>query len=82
MRFKRAVERIRGKLRQIDAELTALERRIDLRFHPYWGSLLKEGARAVELRQAGRRLRVPLHSRVSNFLSYLAAADLPQSRAT
>src|SRR4029450_6982814 len=44
MRFKRAVERIRGKLRQIDAEISALERRIDLRFHPYWGSLLKEGA--------------------------------------
>jgi HAD superfamily 5'-nucleotidase-like hydrolase len=41
-RVKRAVERIRGGLRLVDAELGTLEKRADDRFHPYWGSLLKE----------------------------------------
>src|SRR5262249_5714183 len=41
-RAKRAVERIRGHLRQVDAEAIAVEREIGQRFHPYWGSLLKE----------------------------------------
>src|SRR6185437_14377304 len=41
-RAKRAVERIRGQLRQVDAEAAAIEREIAQRFHPYWGSLLKE----------------------------------------
>src|SRR5258708_18491703 len=36
-RVKRALERVRGRLRQVDAEITLIERRIDLRFHPFWG---------------------------------------------
>lgn len=70
MRFKRAVERIRGKLRQIDAELTALERRIDLRFHPYWGSLLKEGNEQSSFGKQVDDYACLYTSRVSNFLSY------------
>jgi len=70
MRFKRAVERIRGKLRQIDAELTALERRIDLRFHPYWGSLLKEGAEQSSFGKQVDEYACLYTSRVSNFLAY------------
>lgn len=70
MRFKRAVERIRGKLRQIDAELTALERRIDLRFHPYWGSLLKEGNEQSSFGKQVDDYACLYTSRVSNFLQY------------
>jgi HAD superfamily 5'-nucleotidase-like hydrolase len=70
MRFKRAVERIRGKLRQIEAEITALERRIDLRFHPYWGSLLKEGAEQSSFGKQVDDYACLYTSRVSNFLSY------------
>lgn len=70
MRFKRAVERIRGKLRQIDAELTALERRIDLRFHPYWGSLLKEGNEQSSFGKQVDEYACLYTSRVSNFLQY------------
>ncbi len=70
MRFKRAVERIRGKLRQNDAELVALERRIDLRFHPYWGSLLKEGAEQSSFGKQVDDYACLYTSRVSNFLSY------------
>jgi HAD superfamily 5'-nucleotidase-like hydrolase len=42
-RVKRALERVRAELRAITLEHEQLSERIDLRFHPYWGSLLKEG---------------------------------------
>lgn len=70
MRFKRAVERIRGKLRQIEAEITALDRRIDLRFHPYWGSLLKEGSEQSSFGKQVDEYACLYTSRVSNFLAY------------
>jgi hypothetical protein len=70
MRFKRAVERIRGKLRHIDAEVTAMERRIDLRFHPYWGSLLKEGNEQSSFGKQVDEYACLYTSRVSNFLAY------------
>ncbi len=70
MRFKRAVERIRGKLRQIEAEIASLERRADLRFHPYWGSLLKEGAEQSSFGKQVDDYACLYTSRVSNFLSY------------
>jgi hypothetical protein len=70
MRFKRAVERIRGKLRQIDAEISAMERRIDLRFHPYWGSLLKEGNEQSSFGKQVDDYACLYTSRVSNFLAY------------
>ncbi len=70
MRFKRAVERIRGKLRQIEAEVNAMERRIDLRFHPYWGSLLKEGAEQSSFGKQVDDYACLYTSRVSNFLQY------------
>ena len=70
MRFKRAVERIRGKLRQIDAETSAIERRIDLRFHPYWGSLLKETNEQSSFGKQVDDYACLYTSRVSNFLQY------------
>jgi len=42
MRIKRALERIRGELRANISEHEILTERISRRFHPYWGSLLKE----------------------------------------
>jgi HAD superfamily 5'-nucleotidase-like hydrolase len=70
MRFKRAVERIRGKLRQIEAEVSSLERRIDLRFHPYWGSLLKEVNEQSSFGKQVDDYACVYTSRVSNFLAY------------
>ncbi len=70
MRFKRAVERIRGKLRQIEAEVSALERRTDLRFHPYWGSLLKEGNEQSSFGKQVDDYACLYTSRVSNFIAY------------
>ena len=70
MRFKRAVERIRGKLRQIEAEVSAMERRIDLRFHPYWGSLLKEGNEQSSFGAQVEEYACLYTSRVSNLFAY------------
>jgi 5'-nucleotidase len=42
-RIKQGLEQVRAELRRIAKEQELLEDRIDARFHPYFGSLLKEG---------------------------------------
>ncbi|HEY4118204.1 MAG TPA: HAD-IG family 5'-nucleotidase [Byssovorax sp.] len=69
-RAKRSVERIRGQLRQVDAELTRLEREIDQRFHPYWGSLLKEANETSSFGDQVEEYACLYTSRVSNLLAY------------
>jgi 5'-nucleotidase len=69
-RAKRALERVRGRLRTLDAEVALIERRIDLRFHPYWGSLLKEGSEQSSFGAQVEEYACLYTSRVSNFLSY------------
>ena len=39
---KREIERLRGELRQLKEEYSAIRDRVDRSFHPYWGSLLKQ----------------------------------------
>ncbi len=41
-RVKRALDNVRRELRSIETEHAVLGETIDLTFHPYWGSLLKE----------------------------------------
>ncbi len=77
-RTKRAVERIRGQLRAVDAEVGELEREIARRFHPYWGSLLKEANETSELRRPGGGVRLHLHVARLEPARLLAAAVLPQ----
>ena len=69
-RAKRAVERVRGRLRSTNAELSLIERRADGRFHPYWGSLLKEGNEQSSFGAQVEEYACLYTSRVSNFLSY------------
>jgi HAD superfamily 5'-nucleotidase-like hydrolase len=69
-RAKRALERVRGRLRNLDAEIQQIERRIDQRFHPYWGSLLKEGNEESSFGAQVEEYACVYTSRVSNFLSY------------
>ena len=69
-RAKRALERVRGRLRNLDAEIQQIERRIDQRFHPYWGSLLKEGNEESSFGAQVEEYACLYTSRVSNFLSY------------
>jgi HAD superfamily 5'-nucleotidase-like hydrolase len=69
-RIKRAIERVRTRLRQADAELSAIERRIDQRFHPFWGSLLKEENEESSFGAQVEEYACLYTSRVSNFLFY------------
>jgi hypothetical protein len=69
-RAKRSVERIRGRLRLLEAELATIERRVDSRFHPYWGALLKEGHEQSSFGAQVEEYACLYTSRVSNFLAY------------
>ena len=69
-RIKRAIDRVRGGLRSVDAELHAIERRIDQRFHPFWGSLLKEENEQSCFGSQVEDYACLYTSRVSNFLLY------------
>jgi 5'-nucleotidase len=69
-RIKRGIERVRGRLRTVDGELRAIERRIDGRFHPFWGPLLKEHNEASIFGAQVEDYACVYTSRVSNFLLY------------
>lgn len=69
-RAKRAVERIRGQLRAVDADLGRIEREIDGHFHPYWGSLLKEANETSSFGDQVEEYACIYTSRVSNLLAY------------
>ncbi len=69
-RVKRSIDRVRGRLRLVDGELHAIERRIDQRFHPFWGPLLKEENEESSFGSQVEEYACLYTSRVSNFLSY------------
>jgi HAD superfamily 5'-nucleotidase-like hydrolase len=69
-RVKRAVERVRGLLHQVDAETHEIEDRIDRRFHPYWGPLLKEGTELSSYGDQVQDYACIYTAQVSNLLSY------------
>jgi 5'-nucleotidase len=69
-RIKRAIDRVRGRLRIIETELQAIERRIDQRFQPFWGSLLKEENEQSSFGAQVEEYACLYTSRVSNFLFY------------
>ncbi len=69
-RVKRAVERIRGLMRTVNHETATLEHEIDTRFHPYWGSLLKEGTELSSFGDQVQAYACVYTSRVSNLLQY------------
>jgi HAD superfamily 5'-nucleotidase-like hydrolase len=69
-RVKRGVERIRGQLRSVDAEFSRIEREITRRFHPYWGSLLKEANETSSFGDQVEEYACIYTSRVSNLLAY------------
>jgi len=69
-RVKRALERVRGRLRHTTAELRDIEQRCDALFHPYWGSLLKEGSEPSSFGAQVEGYACVYTSRVSNFFAY------------
>lgn len=69
-RVKGAVDRVRERLRLVDREVDRVERRTALRFHKYWGSLLKEGNEQSSFGHQVEDYACVYTSRVSNFLNY------------
>ena len=67
---KRTVERVRGQMRAVDDEAAEIEGQIDRRFHPYWGSLLKEGTELSSFGDQVQAYACVYTSRVSNLLQY------------
>ena len=64
------MERIRGQMRVVDTELVRLEREISKRFHPYWGSLLKEANETSSFGDQVEEYACLYTSRVSNLNLY------------
>lgn len=69
-RVKGAVDRVRERLRLVDREVDSLDRRTALRFHKYWGSLLKEGTEQSSFGNQVEDYACVYTSRVSNFVNY------------
>jgi len=61
---------VRGLLREVEKESILLVDRIDKRFHPYWGSLLKEASEKSSFGDQVEEYACLYTSRVSNFLAY------------
>ena len=70
LRAKRSIDRVRGGLRLVDAELRAIEERTAHRFHPFWGSLLKDENEESSFGAQVEEYACVYTSRVSNFLFY------------
>jgi HAD superfamily 5'-nucleotidase-like hydrolase len=70
IRAKRSIDRVRSGLRQVDGELRTIEERMAHRFHPFWGSLLKDENEESSFGAQVEEYACVYTSRVSNFLFY------------
>ena len=77
-RIKRAIDRVRARLRRVDARASRHRAAHRPALPPLLGLAAQGGERAVELRRAGRGVRVPLHLARQQLPLLLAAAVLPQ----
>jgi HAD superfamily 5'-nucleotidase-like hydrolase len=67
---KHVLNTVRKQLRALEVEAGELRRRIDDRFHPRWGSLLKEGNELSLFGHQVSEYACVYTSRVSNLLAY------------
>ena len=70
LREKRAIDRVRQRLRAIEVEIDELERRISVAFHPFWGSLFKSGPEVSIFGDQVEQYACLYTERVSNLLTY------------
>ena len=69
-RYRRTMARARTELRALEHEHAALRRRVDARFHPYWGSLFKQGSELSLFGDQVTEYACVYASKVSNLLAY------------
>lgn len=67
---KKMVDRLKRRLRDLDAELEELEDRIDKAFHPFWGSLFKAGPEVSLFGDQVEQYACLYTDRVSNLIHY------------
>ncbi|MBI4954863.1 MAG: HAD-IG family 5'-nucleotidase [Myxococcales bacterium] len=70
IRLKRLVHRGRAELHALERQHAELKRGIDSRFHPYWGSLLKQGNELSLFGDQVSEYACLYTSRVSNLCAY------------
>ncbi|MEM6956533.1 MAG: HAD-IG family 5'-nucleotidase [Myxococcota bacterium] len=70
VRHRRAVDRLRTRLRATQREYDDLEKGVAHRFHPFWGSIFKAGAEQSSFGHQVEHYAGLYTSRVSNFLRY------------
>ena len=71
-RLKHLLAAARRQLRSVDRAFSDMRRRVDRRFHPYWGSLLKEGYELSLFGQQVDTYSCIYTSRASNLINYSA----------
>jgi hypothetical protein len=69
-RVKTLLGSMRKQVRALDREAKVLQTRIDERFHPYWGPLLKQESELSLFGHQVAEYACVYTSRVSNLLSY------------
>lgn len=70
LREKRAIDKLRARLRDVDAEVEAIEDRIDRAFHPFWGSVFKAGPEVSLFGDQVEQYACLYTERVSNLVHY------------
>ena len=70
VREKRAIDRIRIRLKSIESEYVEIEETIDRAFHPFWGSIFKAGAEVTIFGDQVEQYACLYTERVTNLLYY------------
>jgi 5'-nucleotidase len=70
LREKRAIDRVRIRLRSVDTEVEEIEDRVDRAFHPFWGSLFKSGPEVSIFGDQVEQYACLYTERVSNLIMY------------
>jgi len=70
VRHRRAIDRLRARIRTMESELAQLEDEVDLEFHPFWGSLFKAGPETSSFGDQVETYACLYTDRVSNFQAY------------
>ncbi len=70
VREKKSIDRVRARLKGIETEFNDLEDRIDLAFHPFWGSVFKAGPEVTLFGDQVEQYACLYTERVSNLTVY------------
>jgi 5'-nucleotidase len=66
----KAIDRVRARLHQVEAEAEELEAKVERAFHPFWGSLFKAGPEVSSFGDQVEQYACLYTERVSNLLHY------------